>query len=87
LRSSRAAHALKRGLIVANGVGVVDPDYCGPEDEVKILAMNVTDRSVIVKRGDRIAQGIVLAAPRIEWRETERTAGASRGGFGATGTA
>lgn len=82
---ARSSTPLKRGLMVANGVGVIDPDYCGPEDEVKILALNLTDAAVSVKCGDRIAQGIVLAAPRVEWREIDRAGGPTRGGFGATG--
>ena len=33
---ARSSTPLKRGLIVANGVGVIDADYCGPADEIKI---------------------------------------------------
>jgi dUTPase len=47
--------------------------------------LNVTDASVAVRRGDRLAQGLVLAAPRVEWEETA-PADVSRGGFGSTGT-
>ena len=82
---ARSSTPLKRGLIVANAVGVIDPDYCGPTDEVKIQVLNVTSRTVTIERGARIAQGIVLPAPRIEWEEVEATA-PSRGGFGSTGT-
>jgi dUTP pyrophosphatase len=82
---ARSSTPLKRGLMVANGVGVVDPDYCGPEDEVKIAVMNFTDAPVTVRRGDRIAQGIFLAAPRVAWEEVDRLRPKSRGGFGATG--
>ena len=39
---ARSSTPLKRGLMVANGVGVVDSDYCGPADEVKIAVMNFT---------------------------------------------
>ena len=84
---ARSSTPLKRGLLVANGVGVVDSDYCGPEDEVRIQVLNVTHDEVLVARGDRLAQGIVLPAPRVEWREVEATdlRRESRGGFGATG--
>jgi dUTP pyrophosphatase len=82
---ARSSTPLKRGLMVANGVGVIDPDYCGPADEVKIAVMNFTEAAVTVRRGDRIAQGIFLTAPRVIWEETDRLRGASRGGFGATG--
>src|SRR6185369_17335627 len=66
---ARSSTPLKRGLIVANGVGVIDPDYSGPNDEVMIQVLNVSDSDVKVSRGDRLAQGIVLPAPRVVWEE------------------
>ena len=82
---ARSSTPMKRGLMVANGVGVVDPDYCGPNDEVKIAVLNFTTRAVAVGRGDRLAQGIFLPAPRVAWQEAQALRGDSRGGFGATG--
>jgi dUTP pyrophosphatase len=81
---ARSSTPLKKGLMVANGVGVVDPDYCGPDDEVKIAVMNFTPDPVTVRAGDRIAQGILLEAPRVEWAEAPAE-GTSRGGFGSSG--
>ncbi len=71
--------------MVANGVGVIDSDYSGPADEVKIQVINVTDAPVRVAAGERIAQGMLLAAPRIEFVEAAAADGPSRGGFGSTG--
>ena len=82
---ARSSTPLKRGLMVANGVGVIDPDYCGPSDEIKIQVLNFTDSPVHVKRGDRLAQGIVLPAPRLEWEEVGEMGEPTRGGFGSTG--
>ena len=83
---ARSSTPLKRGLIVANGVGVVDSDYCGPKDEIKIQVLNFTAAPVTVTAGDRIAQGILLPFVRAEWQETEDAATTvSRGGFGSTG--
>jgi dUTP pyrophosphatase len=82
---ARSSTPLKRGLLVANGVGVVDPDYSGPTDEIMIQVLNVTDAVVHVARGDRLAQGIVLPAPRVHWDEVEDIRVAARGGFGSTG--
>jgi dUTP pyrophosphatase len=82
---ARSSTPLKRGLMVANGVGVIDPDYCGPEDEIKVAVMNFTDAAVTVRRGDRLAQGIFLTAPRVRWDEADQLRDQSRGGFGATG--
>ena len=82
---ARSSTPLKKGLMVANGVGVVDADYCGPNDEVKIQVLNFTDQPVVVRRGDRLAQGIVLPTPRVEWQEVDEIAEPTRGGFGSTG--
>jgi dUTP pyrophosphatase len=82
---ARSSTPLKRGLMVANGVGVIDADYCGPDDEIKIQVLNITEQSVKVARGDRLAQGIVLPCPSVEWNEVEEMAQPTRGGFGSTG--
>src|SRR5687767_15542643 len=82
---ARSSTPLKRGLMVANGVGVVDADYCGPADEIKVQLLNFTDAPVQVKRGDRLAQGIVLPAPAVEWEEVAEMSQPTRGGFGSTG--
>jgi dUTP diphosphatase len=82
---ARSSTPLKRGLLVANGVGVVDPDYAGPDDEIKIAVLNFRSAAVTVSRGERIAQGIFLPAPRVTWLEVDELAAPSRGGFGATG--
>mgnify|MGYP003342015769 FL=1 len=71
--------------MVANGVGIVDPDYSGPNDEVMIQLLNFTDAEVQVQRGDRLAQGIILPVPRITWNEVTTLRDTTRGGFGATG--
>lgn len=82
---ARSSTPLKRGLLVANGVGVVDPDYSGPTDEIMIQVLNITDAPVHVAKGDRLAQGIVLPAPRVVWDEVSDIRAGARGGFGATG--
>ena len=82
---ARSSTPLKRGLLVANGVGVIDPDYCGPTDEVQIQVLNVSGAEVQVNRGDRLAQGIVLPSPRVTWQEVTDLREVTRGGFGATG--
>lgn len=83
---ARSSIPLKRGLMVANGVGVIDSDYCGPADEIKIQLLNITDAPVQVARGDRLAQGIVLPCPKVEWDEVSDISEPSRGGFGSTGS-
>ena len=82
---ARSSTPLKKGLMVANGVGVVDSDYCGPDDEVKIQVLNFTKAAVTVRRGDRIAQGLILPFVRAAWKESTGASGPTRGGFGSTG--
>ncbi len=83
---ARSSTPLKRGLVVANGVGVLDSDYSGPTDELKIQLMNVTSAPVDVKRGDRLAQGVIMPFVRADFEEAAAASGPDRGGFGSTGT-
>ena len=82
---ARSSTPLKRGLMVANGVGIVDSDYSGPTDEIKIEVYNFTNVEVTVMLGDRLAQGVLMPCVRAEWDERETAGGPSRGGFGTTG--
>jgi dUTP pyrophosphatase len=82
---ARSSTPLKRGLMVANGVGLVDSDYCGPADEIKIEVVNFTAAPVQIRRGDRLAQGVILPFVRAEWTEQGAPTAPTRGGFGSTG--
>ena len=84
---ARSSTPLKRGLMVANGVGLVDADYCGPNDEIKIEVYNFTAAPVRIEAGDRLAQGVILPFVRAEWVEEhgEPDRRSDRGGFGSTG--
>lgn len=78
--------APKYGLSMPHSFGIVDPTYCGPEDEILIQVQNRTDAPVTVTVGQRIAQGFFVEVPRVTWREVDRDelSPASRGGFGST---
>lgn len=80
----RSSTPKKKGLIKPHGVGIVDQDYSGDEDEVKIQVYNITDQQVTIERGERVAQGIFVKVDVAEWNEQE-SMGDSRGGFGSTG--
>jgi dUTP pyrophosphatase len=82
---ARSSTPLKRGLMVANGVGLVDSDYCGPHDEIKIEVVNFTASPVQIRRGDRLAQGVIIPFVRAEWQEHAAPTATTRGGFGSTG--
>lgn len=83
--ASRSSTPLKKGLTPPHGFGIIDHDYCGPEDEIKVMVYNFKDVPVKIERGEKIAQGVFVKIDKFEWEETDEMAGASRGGFGSTG--
>ena len=83
--ASRSSTPRKKGLTPPHGFGIIDHDYCGPEDEVKIQVYNFSGESVGIKRGEKIAQGVFVRVDKFEWEEVDAIRDDSRGGFGSTG--
>lgn len=75
----------KRGLMLANGVGIFDEDFCGDGDEYKVILYNFTDESVEIAKGERLVQILVLPVDRVSLNEVEELGGPTRGGIGSTG--
>jgi len=75
----------KPGLVIPQGVGVVDSDYRGPEDEVIVQVHNVGDQIVTLERGERFAQGTFVRIGKVSFREIGEVTAKTRGGFGSTG--
>lgn len=75
----------KRGLMMANSVGIGDEDYCGNEDEYKAPLFNFSKETVYVRRGDRLIQIMILPVGRVIWEEVDTHGSANRGAFGTTG--
>ncbi|MBV9259251.1 MAG: dUTP diphosphatase [Ktedonobacteraceae bacterium] len=84
LITMRSSTARRKGLLIPNGVGVVDQDYCGEGDELLVSVYNFKDETVFVHYGERVAQGIFVPIMRVAWQEVD-TMGQGRGGFGSTG--
>ena len=80
----RSGLAVKNGISIVNAPGTVDCDYRG---EVMICLINLGAEDFHVRRGDRIAQGIIAAAPQWELVEVEELDDTVRGvgGHGSTG--
>lgn len=82
---SRSGLGAKHGLTVAQGVGIIDPDYRG---EIIVWLLNTSEIHKTVAQGDRIAQLVIQpfmrtsVAPVTELGDTHRGAG----GFGHTGS-
>lgn len=75
----------KRGLSLANGIGVGDYDFRGPNDEYVAPLLNFSKEVVRVEKAERVAQMIILERPVVQLVEADDLAGTDRGGFGTTG--
>lgn len=83
--ASRSSTPFKKGLTPPHGFGIIDHDYCGPEDEIRVLVYNFRDEVCVVARGEKIAQGVFVRIDKFEWEEVAEMERESRGGFGSTG--
>lgn len=84
LVSLRSSTPRKFGVLQPHAIGVIDGDYCGPEDELRLQLLNFTDALVHIPAHSRIAQGVFVRTERATWSAHD-PASASRGGFGSTG--
>jgi len=74
----------KKGLLMPNSIGIIDQDYCGDSDEIMLQVYNITNKPVIISKGEKLGQGIFVKIEQVEWKETEESMGENRGGFGST---
>ena len=80
----RSGTAVKRGLRLANCVGVIDSDYRG---EVKVPLYNDSQEVQPVEQGERIAQLIILPYATVSFEVVDELSDTIRGngGFNSTG--
>lgn len=80
---SRSGFAAKNHVFVTNAPGIIDSTYTGI---VNILLTNLGSDYFIIKKGDRIAQGIIKKLPDIKFIEVDNLDKTNRGdgGFGST---
>lgn len=73
-----------RGITLRNAVGVIDSGYRG---EVKAALWNTTDMELVVHKGDRICQMVVVPYVPCDLEPVEELSGSQRGtdGYGSTG--
>lgn len=75
----------KTGLRLANTIGIIDQDFCGPQDELSLGFWNPGEKDVQLKAGDRVVQGLLVSIARVEWKEGPAQGETSRGGWGQSG--
>lgn len=85
LIAARSSLAKKKGLKLANGVGIIDQDYSGEDDEVHLLLHNYSNQDIQIEKGERLAQAMFVRIDKAELEEVEKMDFQSRGGFGSTG--
>ncbi len=85
LIAPRSSTPKKKGLLVPHGMGIIDQDYNGPEDEVLFQVLNYTDNTVMVEKGERLAQGCIVPVQKVVFEEVEDSKEKNRGGLGSTG--
>ena len=80
----RSSTPKKKGLMLANGIGIIDTDYYNNSDNeghIMFQVYNFTDDTVEIEAGERIGQGTIL---RYYITEDDNATGARCGGFGST---
>lgn len=80
----RSGLALKKGITVLNTPGTIDADYRG---EVGVILINLSQETVLIEDGERIAQLIFAEVKQAQFTEVESLTETERGsgGFGSTG--
>lgn len=82
---NRSSNPKKKGLIILNGVGVVDSDYAdNPDNEGEIAGLfyNMRDEDVILKAGEKMMQGVFV---KYGITADDNAIGERKGGWGSTG--
>ena len=82
--ANRSSNPGKKGLILANSIGVVDSDYYGNPDNdghIMFAFYNFKDEDVEIKKGDRIGQGMFQ---KYLVTDDDAALGERTGGFGST---
>ncbi|CAI2569604.1 Deoxyuridine 5'-triphosphate nucleotidohydrolase [Apilactobacillus kunkeei] len=84
--ANRSSGPLKRGMVLPNGIGIVDADYYGNESNEGELFVQMTNFGLLdkkIKKGDRIAQGIFV--PFLTTDDDSNKGTKRIGGFGSSG--
>ena len=82
--ASRSSNA-KKQISLANGIGVIDQDYCGPNDQLHLAIHNLGTTTYTVEKFERVAQGLIVPIAKAEFNLVEKLEAVDRGGFGTTG--
>lgn len=86
LIASRSSTPLKKGVLLANGIGIIDPFFNGNNDEIIVQLLNYTDKPVRVEKGDVLTQAMLIKHEPVELTELASFDAADYGGYWASHT-
>ena len=81
---NRSSNPKKKGLILANSVGVIDKDYYGNQDNdghIMFAFYNIKDEDITIKKGEAIGQAVFQ---KYLVADNDNAEGERTGGFGST---
>ena len=81
---NRSSNPKKKGLLLANSVGVIDKDYYeNPDNDGHIMFAfyNIKDEDIVIKKGEAIGQGVFM---KYLLTDDDKALGKRIGGFGST---
>ena len=82
--ANRSSNPKKKGLILANSVGIIDKDYYGNEDNdghIMFAFYNIKEEDIEIKKGEAIGQAIFMP---FLIADDDNAQGVRTGGFGST---
>lgn len=83
-RSSTYKKLGSGGLILVNSVWIIDNDYCGDNDSIKLVYLNTWKETCFIKKWDRIWQGTFVKINKAKFIYVEKMEWKDRGGFWTT---
>lgn len=86
--ANRSSNPSKKGLILLNGIGIIDADYYGNpgnDGEIAFEFYNMLEEPVEIKKGEKLGQGLILKFDKTEDDYISNPNNTRAGGFGSTG--
>lgn len=83
--ANRSSNPKKKGLVLVNGIGLIDADYYNNEEnegEIAFAFMNITNEPVTIEAGEKLGQGFFID---YHITEDDQAYGDRTGGFGSSG--
>jgi dUTP pyrophosphatase len=68
----RSSTAVRYGISMPHSMGVLDPFYSGDDNEIFLIFHNFSKKPAKIKKGDRIAQGVLIKTETVQFVEVEK---------------